>query len=125
MSQKTTHRPSTKPGTVFHLEGTSWHWAKYGGRYHIGTSRGDLAILPECGQIVKVIKASGVTSWEVVGPLLQRQSGRFIFEHVGPAFTPVSDDKDSKTKTSKYQREYADKAPDYTKLDAFYDQECS
>ena len=117
MSQVHKHRPSTKPGTVFHLEGTTFHWARYGGQYHIGTSRGDLAILPESGQIVKVIKASGVTSWERIGPLLSRQSGRFIFEHTGSAFTSTKDMAEPARAPVL--------CPDYTRLDAFYDQECS
>ena len=73
------HKPSTKPGTVFALEGTYFHWCRYGSSYAICTSRGDLAVLPESGQVVKVIRASGQTEWVKIGPLLKRESGRFIF----------------------------------------------
>ena len=97
MSQTQIQKPSTKPGTLFKLAGTTWHWAKFGNQYHIGSSRPDLAILPESGQVVQVIKASGAKSYEVIGPLLQRTEHRMIFERVKPAFSPVTEDPRGKT----------------------------
>ena len=112
--QKQTHRPSTTPGTVYQLDGLTFHWCRYGRSYAICSSRGDMAILPSSNQTVKVIRASGQTEYVVIGPLLRRESGRLIWEFVKNTFSPVPD---TETKRA---------LGGYIPLDGFHDQqECA